>query len=90
MIRERVKLPPMLARFFLTLIRKHGSGMAVLVNPVVRMRDGRRVACAPGTARARLYCAGGFTSRTAAPWASLRMRIESFSTLLSSSGLSIW
>lgn len=34
MIRERVKLPPMLAQFFLQLIRKHGRGMALLVNPV--------------------------------------------------------
>jgi hypothetical protein len=34
MIREDVKLTPMLARIYLTLIRKHGSGMALLVNPV--------------------------------------------------------
>ena len=33
---------------------------------------------------------GGFTSFTVAPWVSLRMRRESFSTLLSSAGLSIW
>ena len=34
MIREEVKLTPLMARIFLTLIRKHGRGMALLVNPV--------------------------------------------------------
>ena len=34
MIREEVKLTPLMARLYLTLIRKHGRQRALLVNPV--------------------------------------------------------
>ena len=36
------------------------------------------------------YSPGGFTSRVVAPLVSLRIKMESFSTLPSSAGLSIW